>query len=153
MASACLQVGDRGVADPDSKSRLDLSHAFDAEFVSAFSEIFNNIVLHSYAGGSDDEIVIEMEPSAERLVVRITDNGAPFDPDTAQEPDLDGLPEGGMGIFIARAFLDTARYEAGPPNHWTLEKGYASGDAASKRSARSLSTDDGVDPSSGAADS
>ncbi len=132
VAAACRAALDPKL-DPEEEpgEHLDLTSPFAAEFVSAFSEIFNNIVLHSYGGGSDDEIVIELSRSDDRLVAQITDHGAPFDPSVTPPPDLDNLPEGGMGIFIARAFLDAANYQPGPPNLWTLEKCYRSADTAS----------------------
>ena len=130
VAAACRAACGRPARDA-SAATLEIADGFEAEFVSAFSEIFNNIVLHSYAGGSDDEVVVELSHASDRLVVYITDHGAPFDDTATVEPDLDSLPEGGMGIFIARAFLDTARYQPGPPNQWTLEKCYPSGDAPS----------------------
>ena len=37
------------------RDRYDLSDAFITEFVSAFSEICNNIPIHAYAGGDDHE--------------------------------------------------------------------------------------------------
>jgi serine/threonine-protein kinase RsbW len=100
----------------------DLRHPFDAEFVSAFAEIFNNIAIHAYQrrGGGDVELAIWHE--ADLLTVEIRDQGQPFDIAAVQRPDLDSLPEGGMGIHIARALLDQVDYEPGPPNLWRLVK-------------------------------
>ncbi len=94
------------------------------EYVSAFSEIFNNIVRHGYGGGSDDEIRIEFDVEDDQLVMRITEHGAPFDPKKVPTPELSKLPEGGLGIYIVEAFVDKFHYEPGPPNTWTLKKRY-----------------------------
>lgn len=127
IAEACRLVSG-GPARTDSDSvdvGYDLRHPFDAAFVSAFAEIFNNIAIHAYAreGGGDVEIVIEA--NAEQLVVDVIDNGRPFDIDQVPEPALDELPEGGMGIHIARTMLDEIDYKPGPPNRWHLRKRFA----------------------------
>jgi len=113
-----------GPASVDPAGGFDLKDPWDAEFVSAFAEIFNNIAIHAYQrrGGGDVELTITVAPDA--LVVEVRDHGVPFDLGTVAHPDLDSLPEGGMGIHIARALLDEVAYEAGPPNLWRLTKRY-----------------------------
>ncbi len=44
------------------------------------------------------------------------DDGVSFDPAAVPVPDLDGLPESGMGLYIIRSFVDDLSYEPGPPN-------------------------------------
>ena len=103
---------------------IDLRRGFDAEFVSAFSEIFNNISIHAYGGKSDGqgEVRIEISPGKNHLLVVIQDMGESFDIDSVTPPELESLPEGGMGIHIARSCLDELVYTAGPPNLWRLTK-------------------------------
>jgi serine/threonine-protein kinase RsbW len=38
------------------------------------------------------------------------------------EPDLDALPESGLGLFIMRSFMDKVIYTAGAPNVLSLTK-------------------------------
>ena len=126
VAEACRLVSGGVAARAEGDSSVDvgydLRHPFDAAFVSAFAEIFNNIAIHAYArkGGGEVEILIEATP--EQLVVDVIDNGTPFDIDQVPEPALDELPEGGMGIHIARTMLDEIDYKPGPPNRWRLRK-------------------------------
>jgi serine/threonine-protein kinase RsbW len=126
IAEACRLVSGGGGTRVSGDSAIDvgydLRHPFDAAFVSAFAEIFNNIVIHSYArlGGGDVEIVIDA--NAEQLMVSIVDTGKPFDLDSVPTPALDELPEGGMGIHIARTMIDEVDYKPGPPNRWHLVK-------------------------------
>ena len=103
-------------------ARMDLAHPFDAQVVSAFAEIYNNIAIHSYQrqGGGNIELSIAISPG--EVVVEIRETGATFDMNAVPEPALDELPEGGMGIHIARAMLDDITYEPGPPNLWRLTK-------------------------------
>jgi anti-sigma regulatory factor (Ser/Thr protein kinase) len=100
----------------------DLRDPFDAEIVSAFAEIYNNIVLHAYGRREGETIEITIQIGDGTLTIEIRDTGITFDPSTVPEPDLDSLPEGGMGLHIARAMLDEMAYEPGPPNLWRLTK-------------------------------
>jgi serine/threonine-protein kinase RsbW len=100
----------------------DLRDPFDVEIVSAFAEIYNNIVLHAYGRREGESIEISIHVGDGTLTIEIRDTGVTFDPSTVPEPDLDSLPEGGMGLHIARAMLDEMAYEPGPPNLWRLTK-------------------------------
>lgn len=123
VAAACKLVGPERPPQPDN-SLLDLADEFDAQVVSAFAELINNVCLHGYSNGAEGRIEVELEPSSTELVARIVDYGETFDVNEVTEPDLDSLPEGGMGLFICRQVLDSLGYEPGPPNVWTLKKRY-----------------------------
>src|ERR1044071_3796958 len=104
----------------------DVRHPFDTAVVSAFMEIFNNIAIHAYQRKGGGTIEIEIAPSKDAIVIEVKDHGRPFDIDEvaplATELDDDTLPEGGMGIHIAKTMLDEMTYEPGPPNLWRLCK-------------------------------
>ena len=57
-------------------------------------------------------------------MVELRDYGESFDLDAVATPDLDQLPESGLGIFIIKAFM-TIRYLPGHPNVLTLSKSLA----------------------------
>jgi serine/threonine-protein kinase RsbW len=129
VAEACRLVSappTEAATAPAIDPSYDLRHPFDQEFVSAFAEIFNNIAIHAYhrRGGGDVELAISFDDPERRevLMVEIRDQGTTFDLAAVAKPDLDSLPEGGMGIHIARALLDEVTYEPGPPNLWRLVK-------------------------------
>jgi serine/threonine-protein kinase RsbW len=105
-----------------SNAQLDLSDRFSAEMVSAVSEIFNNIAIHGFAGRPAGDIAIEMTVARDHLAVEICDHGAAFDLSQVPKPELDKLPEGGMGIHIAKACVDELDYTPGPPNVWRMTK-------------------------------
>lgn len=124
VAAACRLVRESDPASPASlrdASKLDLTNSFDAEVVSAFSEAFNNIAIHAYAGKSGD-IQIELEPTPDRMRIYLREYGRSFDPETVPEPKLDETPEGGLGMFIIHSFVDEFTYEPGQPNVWVLTK-------------------------------
>jgi serine/threonine-protein kinase RsbW len=97
--------------------------AFIHEFVSAFGEAFNNVVLHSYAGvDPPGALQIDIAWDSEAITACLTDRGRSFEPGMVPSPDLDSLPESGMGLFIIRSFVDRIEYVAGPPNIVRLTK-------------------------------
>ena len=126
VAAACKLVRNSGaavdLAESTDTRRLNLSDEFDAGMVSAFSEVFNNIAKHAYAGGPHGEVDIQMQPEPTGMLLRVEDQGVSFDISQVREPDLDTLPEQGLGIFIINSLVDEFTYEPGPPNVWTLKK-------------------------------
>lgn len=122
VAATCKLARDGGSAEGDQEEELDLSDRFDAEMVSATSEVFNNITLHAYASGGAGDVVLEAYVEPDYLVVRLKDFGRSLDRGSVDAPDLDALPEGGLGIFIVESFVDEFDYEPGQPNVWSLKK-------------------------------
>ncbi len=96
--------------------------AFRNHIVSAVSEAFNNIALHGYKGMTPDVVKIDIEVTDDRFTIELRDFGHSFDPRGAREPDLDALPESGLGIFIMRSFVDEVDYSPGRPNILKLTK-------------------------------
>ncbi len=95
---------------------------FEAEVVSAFGEAFNNVALHAYGEGQHGDAIIEIRWTSDVLTMELTDVGRSFDPDAVAPPELESLPEGGMGLFIMRSFVDDLAYEPGPPNRLRMTK-------------------------------
>jgi serine/threonine-protein kinase RsbW len=121
VASACKLVHSRSRGLTGTGPIPRLNTAFDAEVVSAFSEAFNNIALHGYERrGGDLEIEIETEPNG--IVIRMVDYGKSCDFSNIPEPDLEALPESGLGIYIMRSCMDHVTYTMGPPNVLTMTK-------------------------------
>jgi hypothetical protein len=126
VAEAARLVSCSSLTDPDDPLAIDVRHPFDTAVVSAFAEIFNNVVIHAYARKGGGAIDIAITPGERELVIELADHGQPFDlegvPKLPSELDPDALPEGGMGIHIAKTMLDEMTYEPGPPNLWRLRK-------------------------------
>jgi serine/threonine-protein kinase RsbW len=126
VAAACRLVREGSgtpLEHPNARdaNKLDLSDEFDAQIVSAFSEAFNNIAIHAYAGKRGD-ITIELEPRPDRMTIYLREHGRSFDPRSVPEPQLDETPEGGLGMYIIQAFVDEFAYQPGDPNVWCLTK-------------------------------
>jgi serine/threonine-protein kinase RsbW len=107
---------------PDHRAREERHSEFIMHVVSAVGEAYNNIVLHGYAGREPGTVHMQIENCSEWMRVMMKDTGVSFDPCQAVPPDLEALPESGMGVFIMRSFVDEITYVAGSPNILTLFK-------------------------------
>jgi len=94
---------------------------FRMQVVTAVSEAFNNIVLHAYAGRDDGIIEMNIRTSRDHISIELRDFGDSFDPAKVPEPDLDRLPESGLGIYIIKELMNV-EYRPGRPNVLVLSK-------------------------------
>ncbi len=135
VAEAARLVSASAQRDPTDLLDNDVRDPFDTAVVSAFAEIFNNVAIHAYQRKGGGLIEIGITPSDRELVIEVKDTGRPFDIDEVAplptELDEASLPEGGMGIHIAKTMLDEMTYEPGPPNLWRLCKRLPAARAAS----------------------
>ncbi|CAN5471943.1 hypothetical protein BH11MYX1_BH11MYX1_02700 [soil metagenome] len=126
VAEAARLVSHSDRRDPNDMLSNDVRDPFDTAVVSAFAEIFNNVVIHAYQRRGGGVIELAITPAEGELVIEIKDHGQTFDLDGVtplpNELDEASLPEGGMGIHIAKTMLDEVTYEPGPPNLWRLVK-------------------------------
>jgi serine/threonine-protein kinase RsbW len=95
---------------------------FENEVVSAFGEAFNNVAVHGYRGLVPGSIQIEVDWDDARLMITVIDTGRTFDPGAVAPPNLDELPESGMGLYIMHRCMDELDYSPGPPNVLRLVK-------------------------------
>ena len=93
----------------------------------ALDEVVTNIMRHS--GPDPKPLVIRMavERESRELAVEVIDDGPPFDPRTAPEPDLSTSLEerkiGGLGCMLVRKLMDRIDYfRNGGCNHLVLHK-------------------------------
>ncbi len=81
-----------------------------AKLMVAVDEIYSNIV--RYSGASEAQVRIIKETDTLRLIFR--DNGKPYNPLDAKEPDITASAEdraiGGLGIFMVRKMMDNVEY-------------------------------------------
>ena len=83
------------------------------QVVSAFNEAFNNLAQYAYDPDHGGVVDVLLELSPEQLTVELQDTGKTFEYDTIESPDLDALPETGLGIFIIRSFMSDVSYQPG----------------------------------------
>jgi serine/threonine-protein kinase RsbW len=91
----------------------------------AADEIFANIAGHAYEGRNDGKIIVTLifdEPTR-RFTIEFYDTGASFEPSDVPIPDVEDLPEGGFGLFLAQQLMDELKYTPLPSgNYWHLVK-------------------------------
>ncbi len=80
----------------------------------ALEELFANIVQHGNVDGQTLRIAVFLALVDDILTVRIEDDGIPFDPNAAAQPDLNCSLEqrkiGGLGIHLIKKSMDEVRY-------------------------------------------
>lgn len=76
-------------------------------------EICTNIVRYAYPINKD-RIFLKIWRETDRVYLEIRDNGIPFDPSEATEPDIHKIIQteqiGGFGILLSRKFMDGIEY-------------------------------------------
>ena len=111
----------------DTAIALGASVAAAEALILAVDESITNTIEHGYQG-RPGEIEIEVRRAEEAVVVHLRDQAPPFDPTRLPEPDvtlpLNQRSVGGLGIFLARRFVDamTHRLTSDGGNELTLIK-------------------------------
>ena len=94
--------------------RAGLPEELRNDLLSVLDELLSNSL--KYGREHSDRLEVEIRLSLERgaLILRVTDNGAPFDLLSAPPPDLESpvteRPIGGLGVYLVKALTDTQRY-------------------------------------------
>ena len=109
---------------------MDATRAYSVELCAV--EAVTNSIRHAYGGAPGREVTLDVYFDHERLSLGILDSGVPmpqenidqlvngsgvfdFDPN-----NLDGLPEGGMGLEIMRQRMDEVVYSIGHEHNCLL---------------------------------
>lgn len=112
-------------------SSLANNAGFDIEAIEdikvAVSEACTNIVRHGNVElkeGESIEYEVTCQISDDKFSISVEDNGAGYDVNDYQEPDLPSEEAGGLGIFIIRALMDEVevKSEVGIGTHITMIK-------------------------------
>lgn len=95
--------------------RFDISAAVDYSVRLSIEEIATNILKYAYKDTAQHKIRLRLEMEPEQVHLLLEDDGQPFDPLAASEPDIDlPLEErliGGLGIHLIRKFASKMHYE------------------------------------------
>ena len=111
----------------ETGARLGLPRAVTEPLTLAVDESLSNIVQHGYQD-KVGTVELEMERTENAVVVRLRDQGPPFDPTRLPDPDitvpLNQRPVGGLGVYLTRRSVDSVAYErtAAGDNQLTLTK-------------------------------
>jgi serine/threonine-protein kinase RsbW len=99
-----------------------MDRTFRDEMITAFGEAFNNIVIHGYSGRADGMVEVIADLSPEQITLRLIDTGLQADFSNLAPPDLDSMPERGVGVFMIHALVDEVEYHGGAVNVLSLTK-------------------------------
>jgi len=100
----------------------DADSSFRHELITAFGEAFNNIVIHGYRDRDDGILDVEAELAPDHITLHLKDEGQEVDFAGLRPPDLQSMPEGGLGVFMIHALVDEVVYRGGKPNVLSLTK-------------------------------
>jgi anti-sigma regulatory factor (Ser/Thr protein kinase) len=101
-----------------------------------FDDLLNNVISYAYTDDLEHQIEIRIELSSDRLAVRISDDGQPFNPFGRASPDtaldLDDRAIGGLGIHLVQNLMDEASYTRRTDRNVVVLVKYLSEDNAEK---------------------
>ena len=97
------------------------------------TEAVVNSIKHGYDQEADHTVEVLFRREVDRIVITITDTGAPMNPHLLEEKkqsaipfdpaDIDNIPESGRGLTIIQSYMDDVRYWVeGRIKHLTLTK-------------------------------
>jgi serine/threonine-protein kinase RsbW len=105
LAKAVLQFG--------RENRFSDKLIFDVNLI--LEEVVNNVISYAYKDNNEHKISISMELEGQVLVLKVEDDGTPFNPLAVPEPDIDKPLEerepGGLGLFLVRKITDELGYK------------------------------------------
>lgn len=95
----------------EEMEKLEISPKISMKLMIAVDEIYSNIIRYSGA----TEATIKIEKNETELCLWFIDNGKPYNPLDAEEPDITTSSEdrkiGGLGIFMVRKMLNNVEYK------------------------------------------
>jgi serine/threonine-protein kinase RsbW len=104
--------------------RLAVDPATQSALVLAVGELCANSIEHAYEGRGGEPINVSVHGYDDRVVIEVEDFGRAFEPGRYVEPDLDAVPDHGLGLYLVRRIADSVsvdvRRERG--SRWTLIK-------------------------------
>ena len=100
MRSFCARIRTARVHE-DDVNRLEL----------AIHEAAINVMHHAYSDQTDQPLLVRLQESGGKLVIKIFDRGRTFDPGDVPAPSFDGTRDGGFGVYLIAQTVDSVRYE------------------------------------------
>lgn len=99
----------------DCSDKLQLPPKCRSELNLGLDELFTNIISYGFQDDSEHQIKFTLAKDNETLVVEVEDDGIPFNPLDAADPeiarDLDSINIGGLGIHLMKKMVDDIDYQ------------------------------------------
>jgi len=95
--------------------RCDIPMPVSLKINMVFDELLTNVISYAYSDEESHSIEILMGCTDSRLSISISDDGAPFNPFTREDPDttlsLEEREMGGLGIHLVKNAMDETAYQ------------------------------------------
>jgi len=102
----------------------------------AMDELFTNIVTSGFNDGKKHWIDIKISLKGDLLTIIMEDDGIPFDPASAKDPDitcpLEKRPIGGLGIYLVKTMTNGIEYKRVGNKNITILKKHIDGNLCGK---------------------
>jgi anti-sigma regulatory factor (Ser/Thr protein kinase) len=100
----------------------------------ALDEIVSNVIRHGLDAGSSQTVSVTLDIADGIVTATVVDDGRPFDPHDAPQPNLDAPIEertpGGLGVHLVKASMDEVIYRRdGSRNVLTMKTSVQSRDS------------------------
>jgi len=105
---AALRSFVREVGRDHARPALDETRLDELEL--AVNEAASNIMIHAYRDRPSRLIRATAEVDPNRLQIRLSHDGVPFDPAAARPPSFDGSREGGFGVYLIAQSVENVTY-------------------------------------------
>ena len=80
----------------------------------ALDEVLTNVISYAHADGAEHDIAVRLSLAGRDLLVEVEDDGRPFNPLEAPEPDIsrpvEDRPIGGLGLRLVRKLMTGLAY-------------------------------------------
>ena len=99
----------------DCGSMMGLTQRCMSEINLGLDELFTNIISYGFKDNCEHQIKFSLAKENETLVVKVEDDGIPFNPlevagpDAA--PDIESIKIGGLGIHLVKNMMDDVNYQ------------------------------------------
>jgi serine/threonine-protein kinase RsbW len=94
--------------------RWELPQALAMNINLVLEEAVSNIIFYAFTDAEIHKIRVTISSGNNRLIIKITDDGIPFNPLAHQAPDITSTAEertvGGLGIFLISQIMDELHY-------------------------------------------
>ena len=92
----------------------DISSKIMDEMNLALEEIITNIISYAFSNEAEHAIILRLSIDDHQLIAEVEDDGKPFNPLDAQDPDIglpiEDRPIGGLGILLTKHMVDHIDY-------------------------------------------
>ena len=78
----------------------------------SLTEAVTNAIVHGNNGDVSKSVKIQLEKSGDNFIIRVSDEGRGFDPNTLPDPTKGEnlFKTGGRGVFLMQKLSDTVRF-------------------------------------------